>query len=115
LRNIWIKFIQGGVFNAHVDVTWDEEGKPGQKYHGDGGLGWVQTLNFPGDATNIRVNLWNDTGWVGQPTREIINRQLVPTELNKCIHIIGTTFSGDKIFETCEKPPDEDLSNRKPQ
>jgi hypothetical protein len=102
------------VFNAHLDVTWDEEGKPNQTFHGDAGLGWVQTLTFPGDTTNIKVNLWNDTGWVGQPTREIMNRLLVPTELNKCIHIIGTTFSGDKFFETCEKPPDEDLSNRKP-
>ena len=115
LRNIWIKLVHNGWYSAHFDVTWDEEGHPNQTFHADKNKDWQQTLSFPGDTTNIRVNISNDTGLVWDPRREIINRQLVPTELNKCLIIEGTTLGSGKKFEVCETPPDEDLSNRKPQ
>jgi thiol-activated cytolysin len=115
LRNIWIKLVHNGWYTAHFDVTWDEEGKPNQKFHSDHNKDYQETLQFPGDTTNIRVKITNDTGLVWEPQREIINRPLVPTELNKCLIIEGTTLGSGKKFETCETPPDEDLSNRKPQ
>jgi thiol-activated cytolysin len=115
LRNIWIKLVHNGWYTAHFDVTWDEEGKPNQTFHADKNKDYQQTLTFPGDTTNIRVNISNDTGLVWEPRREIINRPLVPTELNKCLIIEGTTLGSGKKFEVCETPPDEDLRDKKPQ
>jgi hypothetical protein len=94
-------------------VTWDEEGKPNQTFHSDKNKDYQETLSFPGDTTNIRVNISNDTGLVWEPRREIINRALVPTELNKCLIIEGTTLASGKRFETCETPPDEDLNQKR--
>ena len=114
LPNLWIKLVHNGWYTAHFDVTWDEPGRPNQTFHSDKNKDYQQTLGFPGDATNIRVNISNDTGLVWEPRREIINRPLVPNELNKCLIIEGTTLGSGKKFETCEKPPPDDLENKRP-
>jgi thiol-activated cytolysin len=115
LPNLWIKLVHNGWYTAHFDVTWDEPGRPNNTFHSDKNKDYQQTLGFPGDATNIRVNISNDTGLVWEPRREIINRPLVPNELNKCLIIEGTTLGSGKKFEACEKPPPDDLENKKPQ
>ena len=90
---IWIKFVQGGWFNANFDLTWDEPGKPNLSWKEHGKTkDWQYVVNLPGEATNIRLKMQNDTGLVWQPQREIFNRVLQPSDLNKCYRLTGTTL-----------------------
>lgn len=90
---IWIKFVQDGWFNANFDITWDEPGKPNQSWKEHGKTkDWQYVVYFPGEATNIRLKMQNDTGLVWQPQKEIFNKVLQPDDLNKCYRLHGTTL-----------------------
>jgi hypothetical protein len=92
--NVWIKIIHDGFYIGHFDVSWDEPGKPNNTWKQYGKTrGWQDTIALPGDATNIRLKIQNDTGLVWQPQREIFNRVLQPSDLNKCYRVTGTTLS----------------------
>ena len=103
LSNIWIKVEHSGAFIGHFTVTWDEPGKPTQvrKEHGKT-AGFQLKFDFPGDATNIRLKMENDTGLVWQPQREIFNRALQPTDLNCSYVIHGTTLGSGFDKKDCE-------------
>lgn len=99
---VWIQLVHSGAYFANFDLTWDEPGKPDQawKEHGKT-AGWQYTVNLPGEATNIRLRMQNDTGLVWQPQREIFNRVLQPSDLNKCYRVTGTTL-GSSYDNQCK-------------
>lgn len=89
----WIKFVQEGWFLAHFELTWDEPGRPNMSLKENGKMkGWQNVAYLPGEATNIRLKIQNDTGLVWQPQREIFNKVLQPEDLNKCYRLTGTTL-----------------------
>ena len=94
---IWIKIVQDGSFIiANFEIVWDEPGKPNLSWKENGKTkGWQYVVNLPGEATNIRLKMTNDTGLVWQPQREIFNRVLQPSDLNKCYRVTGTTLGSD--------------------
>ncbi len=99
LDNIWVKVIHSGAFIAHFTATWNEPDPNNleqtvqreKKEHGKT-AGYQIKFDFPGDATNIRMKMENDTGLVWQPQREILNRVLLPVDYNKCYTVHGTTL-----------------------
>jgi thiol-activated cytolysin len=103
LPNLWVKVVHSGAYIAHFTVTWDEPGKPGQtrKEHGKT-AGYQIKFDFPGDATNIRLKMENDTGLVWQPQREILNRVLQPADLNCVYTVTGTTLGSGSDKNQCE-------------
>lgn len=89
----WIKFVQEGWFLAHFELTWDEPGRQNMSLKENGKMkGWQNVAYLPGEATNIRLKIQNDTGLVWQPQREIFNKVLQPEDLNKCYRLTGTTL-----------------------
>jgi thiol-activated cytolysin len=101
LPNLWVKVVHSGAYIAHFYVTWDEPGKPNNIWKEEGKTaGYQQKIDLPGDATNIRLKMENDTGLVWQPRREIINKVLQANELNKCFAAHGTTL-GSNFDNNC--------------
>lgn len=99
---VWFKFIQNGWFIAHFRLTWDEPGKPGVTWEQRGkSSGWQDVAYLPGEATNIRLLMQNDTGLAWQPQREIFNRVLQTADLNKCYRLTGTTL-GSAYDNECQ-------------
>jgi len=107
LPNIFVKLVHAGAYIAHFKVTYDVPNSTGtgvvaaapMEFKGRT-AGWQQTVEFPGDATNIRLQITNDTGLVWQPQREIINRVLRPADYNKCFKVVGTTL-GSSFNNDC--------------
>jgi len=100
--SVWIKLVQDGWYIAHFDVTWDEPGRPNLSWKQHGKTkGWRDIVTLPGEATNIRLRMQNDTGLVWQPQREIFNRVLQPADLNKCYQVTGTTL-GSSYDNNCQ-------------
>nr|MBP9665105.1 hypothetical protein [Pyrinomonadaceae bacterium] len=99
LDNIWVKVIHSGAYIAHFTATWNEPDpnnleqvvQKERKEHGKTS-GYQVKFDFPGDATNIRLKMENDTGLVWQPQREILSRVLLPVDYNKCYTVHGTTL-----------------------
>lgn len=97
LNNLWIEIRQNGAYMADYTVTWDEPGNsPGappvkKKEEGRYSAGNKMQVNFPGDATNIHVNLRTMSGW------GILDRTLLPADLNTAFqtggHAIGPNWS----------------------
>ena len=81
--NYWIEIHQNGAYMADFTVTWDEPGSPGRREEGRYSAGNKMQVNFPGDATNIRVNLRTMSDW------PILNKVLAPQDLNKCYQTGG--------------------------
>ncbi len=99
---IWIKIVQAGWYSANFEITWDEPGKPNQSWKEKGKTnGWLETINLAGEATNIRLRMENDTGLVWQPQREIFNKTLQPSDLNKCYRVTGITL-GSSYDNNCQ-------------
>ena len=92
----WIKIIHAGAYIAHFDVTWDEPDRPNRSWNGGGKTaGWRDVAYIPAAATNIRLRMQNDTGLVWQPKREILNKVMQPSDLNKCYRVTGTTLGSN--------------------
>ncbi len=81
--NYWLQIRQNGWYVADFTVTWDEPGNPGRKIEQKAMKDHVMTLNFPGDATNIRINLRTISDW------QIVNKVMQPNELNKYYETAG--------------------------
>lgn len=105
--DMWLTLTNNGFYIAHFDVTWDQTGKPGQKFHSDGSVGYKESLRFPAGTTNIHVFIANDVGFNGEPRREIINRALTTAELNRCLVMDGTTLTSKVSFQSCAAPSEE--------
>lgn len=73
-----------GAYVADFTVTWDEPGAPGKKQEGRYAAGYKMQVNFPGDATNIRMYLRTMSGV------PIVDKILQPSELNKAYRTDGT-------------------------
>ena len=98
----WVRLSQEGAFIAHYSVMWNEPGRPIQTFRSDGIVGFNKKLIFPAGATNIHVEITNDTGMSWQPTREIINRSLSSAELNKCLIVEGSVSESLVRIEACD-------------
>ena len=104
LNNLWVKVVHNGAYIAHFYVNWDEPGKPNQTRKEEGKTsGFQQKFDFPGDATNIRVKMENDTGLVWQPRREMFNRVMQPDDLNCVYTAVGTTLGSSSNKGDCEQ------------
>lgn len=91
--SIWIKVVQDGWYVAHFELTWDEPNRPNLSRKESGKTkGWQEVFHVPGESTNIRLKMTNDTGLVWQPQREIFNKVMQPSDLNKCYRTTGTTL-----------------------
>ena len=112
LDNIWVKVTHDGGYIGYFSATWEEpdpadiEKFVTKERKEDGKTaGWQAKFDFPGDASNIRLKLENDTGIVWQPRREIFNRVLLPVDLNRCYTVTGTTlnstYSSKSMGEGC--------------
>lgn len=94
--NGYIKLKHSGAYVAKFRVDWQEKdtnGNPVSKSWESGNktAGWTQTLNFPGDATGIRIQGWAATGLAWDPWGEIMNKvENGPT--NQCYRAKGTTL-----------------------
>lgn len=89
----WVKFVHGGAYIAHFEITWDEPNRPGMSWKESGKTaGWQDVASISVKATNIRLKMSNDTGLVWQPQREIFNKILTVGDLNKCYKVHGTTL-----------------------
>lgn len=86
-QNKWIEIRQNGAYMADYTVTWDEPGKPAQKVEGRYSAGNKMQVSFPGDATNIRVNLRTMSGW------GILDKVLLPADLNTAYQTGGHAVS----------------------
>ncbi|NJM54276.1 MAG: hypothetical protein HC846_13380, partial [Blastocatellia bacterium] len=97
LNNLWLEIRQNGAYMADFTVTWDEPGNSlnaplvPKKEEGRYSAGNKMQVNFPGDATNIRVNLRTMSG-VG-----ILDKVLLPANLNTAYqtggHAVGPNWS----------------------
>ncbi len=103
LNNLWVKVVHSGAYIAHFNVSWDEPDRPNQSRREEGKTaGFQQKFDFPGDATNIRLKMENDTGLVWQPRREIFNRLMQPDDLNCVYTVTGTTLGSSSSKGDCE-------------
>lgn len=90
---IWIKAVQDGWYVAHFELTWDEPNRPNlSQKESSKTKGWMGVFSIPGESTNIRLKMTIDTGLVWQPQREIFNKVMQPSDLNKCYRVTGTTL-----------------------
>lgn len=108
LSNIFVKVVHAGAFVGTFKFTYDvpnsaETGMVAAKpiELNEKTAGWRQTVEFPGDATNIRLRMSNATGLAWQPEREIMNRILQPADYNKCFKVVGTTL-GSSFNNDCK-------------
>lgn len=85
--NYWLEIQQHGWYMADYTVTWDEPGTPGKKQEGRYSAGNKMQVNFPGDATNIRIYLRTMSGV------PIVDKILQPSELNKAYRTDGTAVT----------------------
>jgi Tectonin domain len=76
----WIRitYTQGGAQSRPVDVT-------------NASFGWRQEISIPSDATNIRLEAWSATGWVGEPWKSIIDHTW-PAPQGACVKVYNTTL-----------------------
>ncbi len=99
----WIQFFHQGAFIAHFDVTWDEPDKPNRSWNGGRKTaGWKDVVYIPAVATNIRLRMLNDTDLVWQPQKEILNKVMQPSDLNKCYRVTGTTLDHATVTTVTE-------------
>lgn len=102
LKNFRLKVIHAGAFVGHFDVSWGGPDPQNYQEHGKT-AGFQRIYEIPGDSTNIRLKIQNDTGLVWDPQRPIINRELTPAELKEplCIVVKGTTLGSFHEKTTC--------------
>jgi len=97
LANLWIVIRQNGAYMADFTVTWDDPGKPTtQKKEERLSAGNKMQVDFPADATNIRVNLRTMSGW------GILDKVLLPDDLSKCYQTTGHAI-GPGWDNKCER------------
>jgi len=83
----------GGAYVAWIRLTYQFNGQAVTKLDkSDATSGWRQVYeDIPSTATNIRLEAWSATGWVGEPWKRIIDKTwAVPP--GECIKISGTTL-----------------------
>lgn len=92
-NNMSVKLAHSGAYVAKYLVSYTSNGAPIVIPHEGKTAGWTQVLNFPGDATNIRIQAWAATGLVWDPWGVIYDKYITPEELTgKCIRNHGTTL-----------------------
>jgi hypothetical protein len=82
----------GGGYVARFTVTYVQGGVTKNGLNsGNTTFGWHKELEIPPDATNIRLYAEEDTGWVGEPVKKIIDKTY-PSPPSECIKVYGTTL-----------------------
>jgi Thiol-activated cytolysin beta sandwich domain len=83
---------QGGGYSAWVRLTYTQNGQTVTKLdQSSTAAGWRQVFDIPSNATNIRLQAWSNTGWIGEPWKTIIDKTW-PNPPNECIKVYGTTL-----------------------
>ena len=83
---------QGGGYVAWIRVSYTENGVSSRVVDvNNASAGWRQAVTIPKDATNIHLEAWSNTGWVGEPWKTIIDKTW-PVPPNVCIKTYNTTL-----------------------
>ena len=82
----------GGAYVGWIRVTYQENGQTVTKLEkSNATAGWREVINIPTAVSNIRLEAWSATGWIGEPWKKIIDKTwAVPP--GECIKIYGTTL-----------------------
>lgn len=82
----------GGGYRAWIKITYIQNGQTVTKLdNGYWQLGSRFELPVPQDASNIILQVWSETGWVGEPWKTVIDKTYARPP-NECIKIYGTTL-----------------------
>jgi hypothetical protein len=83
-----------GAYVAWIRLTYQYNGQPITKLDkNDATSGWIMGItDIPTSATNIRLEAWSATGWVGEPWKKIIDLTWA-TAPGECIKLLGTTLA----------------------
>jgi hypothetical protein len=83
---------QGGGYVAWIRLEYNEGGQTKRVLDkSDCGGGWRQVFDIPATATNIHLQAWSNTGWIGEPWKTIIDKSW-PSPPNECIKVYNTTL-----------------------
>ncbi len=94
-RSITLK--HGGAYVANFLIDWfetDSNGQPVSRHYESGNVtaSWVTKLDFPGDATNIKITLHDYTGIAWSPVYKLFLTFPV-LDGNKVVECTGTTLN----------------------
>jgi hypothetical protein len=82
----------GGGYVARINLSYARGGKTVLLLQHDGlTAGWRQDFQIPSDATNIYMEAFSSTGWVGEPWKAVFVKTW-PSPPSECIKIYGTTL-----------------------
>lgn len=96
-NNGFEKIAHAGGYVADWQIDWTQPDANGNPVHqhwdsGNQTAGYTQQFNLPGDATNINIRAWADTGLAWNRWQEIMNLTLNGPD-NKCYRATGTTLN----------------------
>lgn len=88
-----LSITHGGGYIAKIKVTYTRAGATVVALNRTAvSAGFKQTIFIPSDATNIYMEAFSETGWVGEPWKQIIKKTW-PSAPSECIKIYGTTLA----------------------
>ncbi len=95
-ENASVRLRHDGAYIARFEIDWrefDESGASVEKSWRSGSqtAGWTHTQNFPGDAQDIRIRAYANTGLAWNLWQEAMNAQM-STPRNSCFRITGTSL-----------------------
>jgi hypothetical protein len=83
---------QGGGYVAWIRLEYTEQGQNRRVLDkSDCGGGWRQVFDIPATATNIHLQAWSNTGWIGEPWKTIIDKTW-SSPPNECVKVYNTTL-----------------------
>ena len=91
-RQNQVTVTQGGGYVAWIRLEYNDGGQTKRVLDkSDCGGGWRQVFDIPATATNIHLQAWSNTGWIGEPWKTIIDKSW-PSPPNECIKVYNTTL-----------------------
>ena len=95
--NAFVKFEHAGAYVAKFEIDWVEPDANGdytinrQWESGEKTSGYSESIELPGDAKNVHLKAWAETGLVWDPWGEILNKVIDGPD-NKNYRVTGTTL-----------------------
>jgi len=96
-NNAFVKFEHAGAYVAKFEIDWVEPDANGdytinrQWESGEKTSGYSESIELPGDAKNVHLKAWAETGLVWDPWGEILNIVIDGPD-NKTYRVTGTTL-----------------------
>jgi|GEM_PF-1181488 hypothetical protein len=82
----------GGGYIAWIRLTYNLNGQPVTKLDkSNAAAGWREVFNIPTGSTSIKLEVWSQTGWIGEPWKKFVDKSW-PQPPNECVKIFGTTL-----------------------